>query len=414
VIWDAETDQVGWPRRKKLGVPHWLWLLLLVAVVAGAVAFVVSSGDDEDAVSPVTTEEESVDTTIEVTAPPVTDSIPTTTTDAVPTTEPTVETTVPVTTPAPSTEVAGAPAGLRGDRANPVPVGAIADIGGGWRLQVLNVVPDATDAIIAENSFNEPPQDGYAFTMITVALGYFGLADPKTTFETTISAVGASNVELVGECGVIPQELNTLGGEIFSGGVVQGNICFATTPDDAATLQLYATGDFIGGEPTFLDASKPPDEAAAMVSMPGPQPGAASTPARLAPNPIGAAAGIGADWQLIVNGPAVDITDSVLAENEFNAPPANGFRFVGVNVTYAYGGAGASSTFAVTAGAVGNGNISFLQNCGVIPDAIDLSADIFAGGSVTGNLCFVAPADDPTFLLYATADFSAGKVMFAT
>jgi hypothetical protein len=302
---------------------------------------------------------------------------------------------------------------LLGDRGNPVPVGQIADIGGGWRLQILDVNPDATAAILAENSFNEPPPDGSTLTLIAVALGYFGLEDPKTTFETTISAVGASNVELADSCGVVPQELIDLG-QVFSGGVVRGNLCFVTTPADAASLQVYGTGDFFGGEPVFIDASKPPVGAVPMASLSGPQAGAASTPDRLAPTAIGAAADIGDGWQLIVTGPATDITDAVHAANEFNDPPPDGSRFIGVPVTYAYSGAGSASPFAVTAGAVGDGNLALPNNCGVIPGEFELSADVFAGGVVSGTLCFIAPVDGPAFVIYATADFTVDNVMFAT
>ena len=43
-----------------------------------------------------------------------------------------------------------------------------------------------------------------------------------------------------------------------------------------------------------------------------------------------------------------------------------------------------------------------------------MSTDLFAGGSVSGTVCFVIPAGSPEFVLYATADFFAGSVMFAT
>ena len=48
------------------------------------------------------------------------------------------------------------------------------------------------------------------------------------------------------------------------------------------------------------------------------------------------------------------------------------------------------------------------------PPPIDLTADIFSGGSVSGIVCFVAPVASPSFVLYATADFSARNTMFAT
>ena len=149
--------------------------------------------------------------------------------ESAPVTEP-IEQTTPETVAASSDVVAGAPVGLHGDRSNPVAVGEIADIGDGWRLQILNVNADAA-AVISANQFNDPPPAGSTFTLVTVALGYFGLEDPKTTFETTISTVGAWNVELVGSCGVVPQELSDFG-DVFSGGVVQGNICFVTTPEE--------------------------------------------------------------------------------------------------------------------------------------------------------------------------------------
>jgi hypothetical protein len=411
VIWDAATDGAGAPKRKKL----WIWAVVALVVVAAGVGIAVTAGkkDDDAAVSPATTEEESADSTIEATSPKVTDATVTEeSSESVPVTEPARETS-PATTPDSSDVVAGAPVGQRGDRTTPVPVGEIADIGGGWRLQILNVNPDAAAAISAENSFNEPPPEGSTFTLVTVALGYFGLEDPKTSFETTISAVGASNVELVGSCGVVPQELNTFG-QLFSGGVVQGNICFVTTPEDVASLQVYGAGDFFGGDPVFIDASKPPAGAVPMAPLSGPQAGAASTPDRLAPTAIGTAADIGDGWQLTVTGPATDITDAVHAENEFNDPPPEGSRFNGVPVTYAYSGAGSASPFAVTAGAVGAGNLSLPNNCGVIAGDFDISADVFAGGSVSGTLCFIAPADSPAFVIYATADFSAGNIMFAT
>ena len=84
-----------------------------------------------------------------------------------------------------------------------------------------------------------------------------------------------------------------------------------------------------------------------MAPLPGPQPGALSTPARLAPTPIGVAADVGEGWKVTVNGAASDITDAVIAENQFNELPPERHRFVGVNVTYSYDGASAASGFAI-------------------------------------------------------------------
>jgi hypothetical protein len=401
---------VGPVRRKR-----WIWILVAIALLAGGVVAAVNltkdDGKDAD-VTAVSTDDESADDSVESTSPPVTAVVVNETTGPVVTPEVTAE--PPTETIATSSdEVAGSPAGSKGDRASPVPVGAIADIGGGWRLQILSITPDAAGAIAEENPFNEPPPAGSTLTLITVALGYFGLEDPKTAFEASISAVGAANVELAAGCGIVPQDLLTFS-QMFSGAVIVGNVCFVTTPQDIPTLQLYASGDFFGGDDVFLNATSTPANVVPMVPLSGPQLGAASTPARLSPTPIGVAADIGEGWTLTVNGPASDITDAVLAENEFNEPPPDGFRFFGVNVTYAYGGDGSASGFSVSANAVGDSNLSLSTQCGVTPDAIDLIADLFSGGNVSGGLCFVAPADSPNLVLYATADFLGSNVMFAT
>jgi hypothetical protein len=414
----AKPTGGNWFGRKRFGAPLGVWLLVVVAI--GAVTGVVlatRSKDDNKASSGVTTETEADVTTAppEPTGPTVTNSVassePAFTLPIAVVTEPT--TPPPTTTPTSSSEVAGSPAGVVGDRANPVPPGAIADIGGGWRLQVLNVNPDAAAVIAAENQFNDPPPPGSTFSLVTVALGYFGKEDPKSPFETTISAVASASVELPAGCGVVPQQLDSFG-EIFAGGVVVGNVCFVTTPQDAGSLELYATGDLFSTDKVFLDARTAPVAPTQMSPLTGPQAEAASTPHRTAPTPIGTPADVGGGWKMTISAPASDITDSVLAENQFNDPPPDGFRFVGVGVTYAFDGAGSASGYELNTQAVGATNVALARNCGVFSSEIDLNSDIFSGGSVSGSICFVVPAADPALVLYATASFDAPNVMFAT
>ncbi|MEP7202782.1 MAG: hypothetical protein ABI894_09245 [Ilumatobacteraceae bacterium] len=413
---DAKPTSTNWLARRTFQIPHWMLLLAAIILVAGAVTAVVANNDDDDgnSSSTATTQHESSDTSTETTSPPATDSgVENESTEPEVTTEET-EPTILGTTPSSSAdEVAGSPAGAKGDRVNPVAAGAIADVGGGWRLQILSVNHDAEAAITAENSFNEPPPAGSTFTLITVALGYFGVEDPKSSFETTISAVGASNVELGGACGVIPQQLDFFS-DVFSGGVILGNLCFVTTPDDVSSLQLYATGSFFGGDEVFLDGSTSPASPVLMAALSGPQAGALSTPARVAPTRIGVVADVGEGWNVTVNSAAIDVTDAVLAGNEFNSPPPDGYRFIGVNLTYAYDGTGAASAFVVSIKAVGSSNVSLSTDCGLVPGQIDLSSDIFSGGDVTGAVCFVVPDGTSGLVVYATADFSGGNVMFAT
>ena len=279
---------------KVLGLPLWGWLGIGLVAIVGIGAVIVTSGDDDDK-----------------------GTTPGNQTTVVVSTQP--EETV-TTEPSSGGEVAGAPDGKKGTRDAPVAAGEIADIGGGWRLQVLGVTPDAAALVAAENEFNDPPPAGSTFTLVSVAMGYFGLEDPKAAYEPSVSALGGSSVELESGCGSIPDELIVFN-DLFAGGVLVGNLCFVTTPADAAGLQLYATGDFFSSDDAvFLEVAQPA-AATAMAGLRGPQDGADSTPGRLQPTPLNTAAEVGDGWSVTVSSGARDITDSVLAENSFNEPP---------------------------------------------------------------------------------------------
>ncbi|MGD9999946.1 MAG: hypothetical protein AB7U39_23760, partial [Ilumatobacteraceae bacterium] len=166
----------------------------------------------------------------------------------------------------------------------------------------------------------------------------------------------------------------------------------------------------------FLTAAAPATPATPMAGLIGPQDGAASTSARRSPTPVATPADLGEGWTLSVDGPATDITDAVAAENQFNEPPPDGSRFVGMQVTYAYNGTEVAQPFSVIVNAVGDSNLQLSGNCGVVPGQLDTFSDVLPGGSVSGTLCFVVPeADLGSVVLYASADvFAENKIMFAT
>lgn len=307
----------------------------------------------------------------------------------------------------------GAPDGERGDRSNPVPVGVIADLGDGWRLQVLDVMEDATAQVLDENMFNDPPPEGRRFTLVSVALGYFGLDDPAPPVTTSISAVGSADRQLTDSCGVIPDSIPVFV-DFFAGGVLVGNVCFVTGPEDEGSLLLNARSGVLGPE-IVLEASTATASVDVMSSLRGINDGAASTDRRRSPIAVGTAAEMGDDWTFTVTGPATDITDAVLAENMFNDPPEEGFRFVGVGVEFSYSGDGSANAFMVNMNAVGDSNVQLAKDCGVTPDQVELFTDVVAGGSTAGNLCFVVPEEDiGSIVLYGSAGFGTDARFFAT
>ena len=396
-------------------MPTWGWIALVGVVAAGVGGAVALSGDDDnDSVVSATTvlvpDDSTVSSELVITAPET--EATTEATEAPVATDPPASDTTVIAPPASSDVVAGAPPGITGDRDNAVPLGLVADIGAGWRLQVLEVLPDGAAAVAAENEFNEPPPAGSTFTLVKVALGYYGLNDPSSAFQPTISAVGASNLELESFCGTLPNELD-LFVDVFSGGVVVGNLCFVTTTPDATSLQLYAVGDYFESDEVFLRANGTATGVDPMATLTGPQAGAVSTPARLSPTTLSTAVDVGAGWSMTVTGAARDITDLVMAENQFNEPAPAGYRFIGVDVTYAYSGTEPSSAYQVTTMAVGDGNVELQAGCGVISGEIDIFTDVFAGGTVAGTICFVVPSANPSMIVYASADFDTSPVMFA-
>ena len=347
---------------------------------------------------------------------PTLPSLPTTVTDSIPP----VTTVVGPDEPADGEEIAGAPSGERGTHADPVAVGEVADIGGGWRMQVLQVTLDGTSAVMEHNQFNDPPPPGSQFTLVRVALGYFGVEEPTSLFYPTLNVFGADEAELDGSCGTIPDDVVTFT-EVFAGSVTVGNLCAVTTPEDGDVLQISARGALFSfdEDPVFLALSPALAESAepSIEPLPGPQPGAERTPDRESPTPVGTPVDLGEGWTFTVDAAAADITDAVLGENTFNDPPPEGSRFVGVDVTYAYDGPEASATpFAVTVSSVGSANRAFQGYCGVAPNEIDTFTELLPGGSVSGTMCLVIPAEDlanGTWLIYAEAGFDQDPVFLA-
>lgn len=305
------------------------------------------------------------------------------------------------------------PTGITGTRDVLVPVGQIADIGGGWRLQVLDVIPDTSELMEANDDFFDPAPAGSTYMLVKMALGYFGSEDPKIGYEPDVSVLGTSSVALDNFClAHVPDEVGFLK-YVFSGGVLIGNACFIAPLNEAGTFQLFGKGDFFADDGAYLDLTPPSAAAQPMAALFGPQPGAVSTPARLAPTPVGTTTQVGSDWELTVTGAARDITTEVLNENQFNEPPPDGFHFVGVDVTYTYNGSGGASPAQMSVASVGSNNVQHTGYCGLAPNEVDLFTDLFAGGSASGTLCLVVPDNSGDIALFATSDFS-GYTWFAT
>ena len=291
------------------------------------------------------------------------------------------------------------------------------DLGDGWSLALTGVRHDATEEIAAANMFNDPPEPGRQFVLVDLIVAYNGLEDPRSPFDVSFDAVGQGSVgyDSFG-CGVLPNDLDS-SRDVFSGGSLSGQICFDVDSGDADSLVLYASAGFFGKD-IFFSLFEESESPTGVSTRLGPVAGAASSSNRSDPIPTGTSAPIGGGWTLAVNGSSPDGTAEVLAENQFNDPPPDGHIFFLAEVVLTNDGQEKQDAFFVEIEAVGNGNAAYdLFGCGVIPNELDIWVELFPGGSVSGEVCFVVPESEAgsDVLVYANGElFGDESVFFAT
>jgi hypothetical protein len=128
-----------------------------------------------------------------------------------------------------------------GTRSIPVPIGQIADVGDGWTVRVNIVNFDATDLILRENPFNDPPAEGFVYVVVNVSVGYAG-PDAKANTGVNFSGVGSSNVQYTtyDSLVVVPDSYSTYV-DIFAGGETTGNFALTVKESDVESLLIYAS-----------------------------------------------------------------------------------------------------------------------------------------------------------------------------
>lgn len=110
-----------------------------------------------------------------------------------------------------------------------------------------------------------------------------------------------------------------------------------------------------------------------------------------APLPAGSEIATG-NWTVVISEVAPDATDEVMAENEFNTPPPEGAQFFMFRVDATY--QGEESGFAWSDLLFG----VFIEDsvhsgvCGVVPEDLFNAPEVFAGGTVSGNVCVIVPS----------------------
>lgn len=146
-----------------------------------------------------------------------------------------------------------------GSRENPVPPGEEINLttegpqAFDWNVKLVSYEPNGTQAVMQENQFNDPPSEGKTFALFTVEMTYNGPNESAQAFDFSYGALDPSNVaytESDDACGVIPNQLQQAK-DVFQGGTITGNLCFAVTEEDASNLLFFLEGLFSEGKVFF-------------------------------------------------------------------------------------------------------------------------------------------------------------------
>ena len=152
-------------------------------------------------------------------------------------------------TPMPEPTPFCTPPGPLGSRECPLPFGIPAEVkfeeSDHWAITVLSVQRDATQVVLSENVYNDPPADANQFYMATVRAKYLGPGSTEFDGGYRLNALGVGGVvyDFRAECGVIPSDLRLHDPELFTGGTVQGSVCWEIASSDAESLVLIVDAD---------------------------------------------------------------------------------------------------------------------------------------------------------------------------
>lgn len=118
-----------------------------------------------------------------------------------------------------------------------------------WDIRVVDVMPNANEAILAEAGFNEDPRPDHQFFIVNVEGTYTGDGSGRLWNELTFEAVGTEGViysPFNADCGFVPDGL-AFTSEAFPGGTVSGNVCWEIRTSDLESLVMLAR-EFTAGE----------------------------------------------------------------------------------------------------------------------------------------------------------------------
>ena len=116
------------------------------------------------------------------------------------------------------------------ERSNPIQAGQSLIVPEGWEITIVGSTADATQSVLDENQFNDPPDPGMRFTIVRVRMTNVSAPDPERhDAGFALRLVGSENLSyttFTDSCGVIPDDIDNGPSEVFRNGTVEGNVCY--------------------------------------------------------------------------------------------------------------------------------------------------------------------------------------------
>lgn len=178
---------------------------------------------------------------------------------------PTFEIVATIAAAATATAVAEQPPGS-GDgvgqtKDNPVPAGKAFTVPEGWKITVVDYVPNANEMVLAEDPSNEPPDPGFKYVIVRVRAKNVSAGEPGEfvgagTFDANFGlrltgSRGSEYDTFTRSCGVIPDSFGTAApATTGTGGTLEGNVCFQVVADETGFVMF--TSFLLGGNPTYF------------------------------------------------------------------------------------------------------------------------------------------------------------------
>jgi hypothetical protein len=136
------------------------------------------------------------------------------------------------------------PGRCQGCRSNPIGIGVSHDVGRGWAVKVVSVLPNATTRILQFDRSNSPPRPNFQFFMVTIQAKRTGKDPGYLHAGYYMRAVGPSGHEYStfdDSCGSLPDpDLEIDDRRIFPNASVTGNICWEVRSSDAPRLVMIS------------------------------------------------------------------------------------------------------------------------------------------------------------------------------